>query len=48
MNQDCWGKYQQPQILMTKNVEDIKDLLIEIKEETEKFGLKLSIQKLGS
>ena len=33
---------------MTKNVEDIKDLLIEIKEETEKFGLKLNIQKLGS
>ena len=31
--------------LMAENEEDLKSLLMKVKEETEKAGLKLSIQK---
>ena len=49
-NQDCWGKYQQPQIcndtiLMAESKEELKSLLMTVKEESEKAGLKLNIQK---
>ena len=49
-SQDCWEKYQQPQIaddttLMAESEEELKSLLMNMKEESEKFGLKLNIQK---
>ena len=49
-NQDCWEKYQQPQMcrwchLMAESEEELKSLLIRVKEEIEKAGLKLNIQK---
>ena len=50
-NQDCWEKYQQPQMandttLMAKSEEELKSLLMKVKEESEKVGLKLNIQKI--
>ena len=33
---------------MTENVEELKSLLMKVKEESEKVGLKLNIQKLRS
>ena len=49
-NQDCREKYQKPHyaddtILMTKSKEELKSLLMKVKEESEKAGLKLNIQK---
>ena len=32
-------------ILMAENEEELKSLLLKVKEESEKFGLKLNIQK---
>ena len=44
-------KYQQPQIrkvttLMAESQEELKSLLMKVKEESEKVGLKLNIQKM--
>ena len=49
-NQDCWEKYQQPRyandtIIMSESEEELKSLLMKVKEESEKVGLKLNIQK---
>ena len=52
-NQDCWEKYQQPQVsttsddstLLAQNEEGLKSLLMIVKEKSEKYGLKLNIQK---
>ena len=49
-NQDYQEKYQQPQIcrdvtLMAENEEELKSLLMKVKEKAEKSGLKLNIQK---
>ena len=49
-NQDCWEKYQLRQyaddtILMAESEEELKSLLMKVKEESEKFSLKLNIQK---
>ena len=50
MNQDCQEKYQQlyadDTILMAESEEELKSLLIRVKEESEKVGLKLNIQKM--
>ena len=45
-----WGninnlRYEEDTILMAENEEELKSLLMKVKEETEKFGLKLNIQK---
>ena len=51
-NQDFWEKYQQPQICrcevaeMAESKEELKSLLMRVKEESEKTGLKLNIQKV--
>ena len=37
--------YSDDTTLMTKSEEELKSLLIKVKEESEKAGLKLSIQK---
>ena len=39
-------RYTDGTTLMTESEEELKSLLIKVKEETEKFGLKLSIQKM--
>ena len=39
-------RYADGTTLMTESEEELKSLLIKVKEETEKFGLKLSIQKM--
>ena len=39
-------KYADDTILMAESEEDLKSLLIKVKEESEKAGLKLSIQKM--
>ena len=50
-NQDFQEKYQQPHIsvdtttLMAESEEELKSLLMKVKEESEKVGLKLNIQK---
>ena len=49
-NQDCQGnvnnhRYADDTILMAESKEEIKCLLMKVKEEREKVGLKLSIQK---
>ena len=49
-NQDSWEIYQQPQIsddttLMAESEEELNSLLMTVKEESEKVGLKLNIQK---
>ena len=38
-------RYVDDNSLMAENVEELKSLLIEVKEESEKVGLKLNIQK---
>ena len=38
-------RYADDTTLMTESVEELKSLLIKVKEESEKLGLKLSIQK---
>ena len=38
-------RYADDTTLMAENVEELKSLLIKVKEETEKVGLKLNIQK---
>ena len=49
-NQDCQEKYQylryaDDTTLMAESEEELKSLLMKVKEENEKAGLKLSIQK---
>ena len=49
-NQDCWQKYQNHRYsddttLMAESEEELKSLLMKVKEESEKVGLKLNIQK---
>ena len=49
-NQDCQEKYQylryvDDTTLMAESEEELKSLLMKVKEETEKVGLKLSVQK---
>ena len=51
MNPDCWEKinnlrYADNNTLMAETKEELKSLLIKVKEESEKAGLKLSIQKI--
>ena len=41
-------RYEDDTILMAESEEDLKSLLMRVKEESEKTGLKLSIQKLSS
>ena len=41
-------RYADDTILMAESEEELKSLLMKVKEETEKAGLKLSIQKLRS
>ena len=43
-SQDCWEKYGTT--LMAESEEELKSLLIKVKEESEKVGLKLNIQKI--
>ena len=38
-------RYAEDTTLMTENQEELKSLLMKVKEESEKFGLKLNIQK---
>ena len=50
LNQDCWKKYNNlgyadDTILMAESEEGLKSLLVKVKEESEKVGLKLNIQK---
>ena len=49
-NQDCWEnisnlRYADDTTLMGESEEDINTLLMKVKEESEKVGLKLNIQK---
>ena len=49
-NQDCWERNKQPRYaedttLMAESEEELKSLLMRVKEESDKAGLKLSIQK---
>ena len=39
-------RYADDTTLMTENEEELKSLLIKVKEESEKVGLKLNIQKM--
>ena len=41
-------RYAHDITLMAENEEELKSLLMKVKEEREKFGLKLNIQKLRS
>ena len=41
-------RYADDTSLMAESEEELKSLLMKVKEESEKFGLKLSIQKLRS
>ena len=41
-------RYANDTTLMAESEEELKSLLMKVKEETEKAGLKLSIQKLRS
>ena len=41
-------RYADDNILMAENKEELKSLLMRVKERSEKFGLKLNIQKLRS
>ena len=41
-------RYAEDTTFMAENEEKLKSLLMKVKEESEKFGLKLSIQKLRS
>ena len=46
-NQDCQEKYEYTDdtVLMAESKEEIKNLLMKVKEESEKVGSKLNIQK---
>ena len=49
-NQDCWRnisnlRYADDTNLMSESEEELKSLLMKVKEESEKVGLKLNIQK---
>ena len=49
----AWGninnlRYAEDTTLMAESEEEIKSLLMKVKEESEKVGLKLNIQKLRS
>ena len=44
-NQDCQEKYQQSQMQMAESKEELKSLLMKVKEKSKKAGLKLNIQK---
>ena len=49
-NQDCWEKYNNfryadDTTLMAESEEELKSLLMKVKEDGEKVGLKLNIQK---
>ena len=48
-NQDCWEKYQiryaDDTTLKAESKEELKSLLMKVKEESEKAGLKPNIQK---
>ena len=49
-NQNCWEKYHNLRYaddttLMAESKEELKTLLMKVKEESEKVGLKVSIQK---
>ena len=49
-SQDCWRnfnnlRYEDDTTLMEKSKEELKSLLMKVKEESEKAGLKLNIQK---
>ena len=49
-NQDCWEninnlRYADDTTLMAESEEELKSLLLKVKVESEKFGLKLNIQK---
>ena len=53
LEQDCWVKYQtlryaDDTTLMADREKELKSLLMKVKEEIEKAGLKLNIQKLRS
>ena len=39
-------RYTDDTTLMAENEEDLKSLLMKVKEKSEKFGLKLNIQKM--
>ena len=41
-------RYADDSILMAESEEELKSLLMKVKEETENFGLKLNIQKTKS
>ena len=41
-------RYADDTMLMTESEEELKSLLMKVKEESEKVGLKLNIQKTGS
>ena len=41
-------RYEDDTILMAKSEEELKSLLMKVKEDSEKVGLKLNIQKLRS
>ena len=50
MNQDCWRninnlRYADDTTLMAQSEEELKSLLMKVKVESEKVGLKLNIQK---
>ena len=52
-NQDCQEKYQyliytDDTTLMAESKEELKSLLMKVKEQSEKVGLKLNIQKTES
>ena len=40
------GKFEYPLILYIESKEELKSLLMKVKEESEKAGLKLNIQKV--
>ena len=42
---DCWEKYADDSALMAESEEELKSLLMKVKEESETVGLKLNIQK---
>ena len=50
MNQDCWRnsnnfRYADDTTLKAESEEELKSLVMKVKEESEKVGLKLNIQK---
>ena len=45
LSSSCSSRYADDTTLMAKHEEELKSLLMKVKEESEKFGLKLNIQK---